>query len=103
LFDTAPVRSDDEAFAQSVSARVAALPPAGAGVLSTVATAVAGLVVVLELSQPTLWTDLASWLNQAGAPLVDRALWTTPNAGFCAAALGAMLLSAYVWRLLRES
>ena len=72
-------------------------------VLGFCSGAVAGLVVVLQLSQPRLWADLAGWLNQAGAPLVDRELWTTPNAGFCAAALGAMLLSAYVWRLLRES
>jgi hypothetical protein len=102
LFAQAPAMADEAAFVAAVSARTARLRRTGR-TLHLAAYSVGGLIAVLELSQPSLWQGLADWLNRAGAPLLDARLWTTPNPTFCAAVLGALVLGAYLSRLLRES
>ena len=102
LFSQAGPSAGDEAFVHSVTARTGKLRRAG-GLLPTVATAVGALVVVLELSQPSLWVGVADWLNRVGAPLADPKLWTTPNPMFSAAVIGTLALGVYLARVLREN
>ncbi|MDB5452739.1 MAG: hypothetical protein JWO33_1317 [Caulobacteraceae bacterium] len=102
LFAEAPAMADADAFVAGVAVRTARRRRM-ARALHAAAYSIGGLIAVLELSQPSLWQGLADWLNRAGAPLLDARLWTTPNPMFCAAVLGALVLGAYLSRLLRES
>lgn len=101
LFDTAPAFGDEDAFVRQVSVRTAKVSRTG-DVLTTAAYAVGALVAVVQLAQPSLWLGLADWLNQTGEPLTDTQLWMTPNPLLSAGVIGAMILTVYVAKILRE-